>query len=84
MSVRLLRIVTAADFYTTDHTLMKNIPPVRVDIILDLFILNILPQSLISTAIYTTAVAFVSWSAAKWISSRVRQMAAEPTKQKFQ
>ncbi|KAI0506579.1 hypothetical protein F5B22DRAFT_441905 [Xylaria bambusicola] len=83
-SVQLLRIITAADFYTTNHTLMRNVPPVSVDIILDPFILNILPQSLLSTAIYTTAVALFSWFVGKWISSCVRQIAAEPTKQKFQ
>ncbi|KAJ3580004.1 hypothetical protein NPX13_g558 [Xylaria arbuscula] len=83
-SVRLLRIVTAADFYTTNHSLMTNVPPVRVDIILDPFLLNILPRSLLPTALYTTAVALVSWFAAKWISTWVYQMAADPTKQKFQ
>ncbi|KAK5629423.1 hypothetical protein RRF57_005138 [Xylaria bambusicola] len=83
-SIRLLRIVTAADFYTTNHTLMRNVPPVSVDIILDPFILNILPQSLLSAAVYNTAIALFSWFVGKWISSCVRQIAAEPTKQKFQ
>ncbi|KAI0861374.1 hypothetical protein F4860DRAFT_169196 [Xylaria cubensis] len=83
-SVLLLRIVAAADFYTTNHTLMRNAPPILVDIILDPFILNILPRSLLPTVIYIIAVAPVSWFVGRWISSWVRQLATEPTKQKFQ
>ncbi|KAI3340351.1 hypothetical protein F4824DRAFT_418553 [Ustulina deusta] len=83
-SILLLRVNAAADFYTTNHTLMENVPPIIVDIILDPFILNVLPRSLLSTAIYTAAVAIVSWFMGKSISSWVRQIAAEPTKQKCQ
>ncbi|KAI1271524.1 hypothetical protein F5Y07DRAFT_342168 [Xylaria sp. FL0933] len=83
-SMLLLRIIAVADFYTTNHTLMKNAPSVTVDVILDPFILNILPQSLLPTVIYTIAVAIVSWFVGKWISVWVRQLAAEPTKQKYQ
>ncbi|KAI0445533.1 hypothetical protein F4803DRAFT_548050 [Xylaria telfairii] len=83
-SVLLLRIIAAADFYTTNHTLMKDAPPIFVDIILDPFILNVLPRSLLPTVIYIVAVAIVSRFVGKWISSWVRQIAIEPTKQKFQ
>ncbi|GAW22017.1 hypothetical protein ANO14919_115510 [Xylariales sp. No.14919] len=83
-SVKLLRILVAADYYTTNHTLMKNVPPIMVDIILDPFVLNILPRSLSSTVTYITVVAIVSWFVGKWISSWVRQIAAEPTKHKHQ
>lgn len=80
----LLRIIATADFYTTNHTLMKDAPPIFVDIILDPFILNVLPRSLLPTVIYIVAVAIVSRFVGKWISSWVRQIAIEPTKQKFQ
>ncbi|KAI0112031.1 hypothetical protein GGR51DRAFT_557212 [Nemania sp. FL0031] len=83
-SILLLRIVVAADFYTTNHTLMKNIPPVFVDIILDPFILNVLPRSLLYTVTYIILVTIVSWFTGKWISSWVCLIAAEPTKQKYQ
>ncbi|KAI0542066.1 hypothetical protein GGR58DRAFT_335124 [Xylaria digitata] len=83
-SVLLLRILSTADFYTADHTLMKNVPPVLVDIILDPFILNILPRSLLSTVTYIIVVAIVSWFVGEWISSWVCQVAGEPTKQKYQ
>ncbi|KAI8947384.1 hypothetical protein F4801DRAFT_511544 [Xylaria longipes] len=83
-SVLLLRIISAADFYTTNHTLMKNAPPVFVDIILDPFILNVLPRSLLPTVIYIVAVAIVSRFVGRSLSSWVRQLATEPTKRKFQ
>ncbi|KAI1428765.1 hypothetical protein F5Y12DRAFT_630850 [Xylaria sp. FL1777] len=83
-SILLLRITAAADFYTTNHTLMNNVPPIMVDIILDPFILNILPRSLLSTVMFTIVVAIVSWFVGKWISSWIRQIAAGPTKQKYQ
>ncbi|KAI1431793.1 hypothetical protein GGR50DRAFT_38990 [Xylaria sp. CBS 124048] len=79
-SVMLLRILAAADFYTTNHTLMENVPPVYVDIILDPFISNILPKSLLPTIAYITVVVVVSWFAGKRISSWIRQIAAQPAK----
>ncbi|KAI0974892.1 hypothetical protein F4678DRAFT_458008 [Xylaria arbuscula] len=83
-SILLLRIFTGADYYSTNHTLMENPLPVTVDIILDPFLLNIHPQSLLTTIIYTVAVAIVSWFVGRELSSWVRQVAAEPTKQKWQ
>ncbi|KAI1825350.1 hypothetical protein F4861DRAFT_538035 [Xylaria intraflava] len=80
--VMLLRVLAAADFYTTNHTLMENVPPVHVDIIMDPFISNILPRSLIPTVAYIIVVAIVSWFMGNWISSWVCQIAAQPTKQK--
>lgn len=83
-SVLLLRIVATAHFYTTNQTLMKNVPPVFVDIILDPFIFNVFPRSLLYTVTYIIMVTIVSWFAGKWISSWVCLMATEPTKQKYQ
>ncbi|KAI0407064.1 hypothetical protein F4802DRAFT_555500 [Xylaria palmicola] len=83
-SVLLLRVIAAADFYTTNSTLMKSPPPVFVDIILDPFLLNILPRSLVSTVTYILVVAIVSWWVGRRISSWIRQIAAEPPKQKYQ
>ncbi|KAI1167249.1 hypothetical protein F5B18DRAFT_481207 [Nemania serpens] len=83
-SVLLLRITAAADFYTPNQTLMRNVPPTFVDIILDPFILNILPRSLLYTVTYIIAVTVVSCLASRWISSWVCLIAAEPTKHKHQ
>lgn len=83
-SVLLLRITAAADFYTPNQTLMRNVPPTFVDIILDPFIFNILPRSLLYTVTYIIAVTIVSWLASRRISSWVCLIATEPTKHKYQ
>ena len=56
-----LRIRSAADFFTTNHTLMQTPPPVAVDIILDPYIGNVFPRSLIPTAAYIVILAIGSW-----------------------
>lgn len=65
-----------------DKTLMSEVPPVFVDIILDPFILNILPRSLLPTVGYVIVVAVVSWFLAQRISTWVRRMAVEPAQSK--
>jgi hypothetical protein len=60
-SVLFLRIFSAADYFTLDKKLMDNVPPVLVDIILDSYILNIFPRSLVPTAGYVLLVAVMSW-----------------------
>ncbi|KAK0747693.1 hypothetical protein B0T21DRAFT_379686 [Apiosordaria backusii] len=67
-SYLLLRILAAADFYTTNKTLMSHPPPVIADIILDPFLFNILPRSLAPTVGYIIAVAISSWFLAGGIS----------------
>jgi hypothetical protein len=68
LSVLFLRISVAADYFTTDKSRMKNVPPVFVDIILDPYFFNVLPQSLVPTASYITALAIGSWFLARHIS----------------
>ncbi|GAB7340801.1 hypothetical protein MBLNU457_7169t2 [Dothideomycetes sp. NU457] len=67
-SVLLLRIWAAADFFSLDSDLMKYPPAVKVDIILDPYLLNIFPASLLPTGGYILAIAFISWfvSGAFW------------------
>ncbi|KAG9822819.1 hypothetical protein KCU63_g17092, partial [Aureobasidium melanogenum] len=60
-SVLFLRIQSAANFYTTDQALMQHPDPVYVDIILDPYLLNIFPQSLLPTAGYILVLAVASW-----------------------
>ena len=45
-STLFLRVFAAADYFTTNKTLMEQVPPVYVDIILDPFIFNIFPYEL--------------------------------------
>ncbi|KAH6646712.1 hypothetical protein BKA67DRAFT_663114 [Truncatella angustata] len=74
-SVLLLQIMAAADYFTTNQTLMNHVPPVFVDIILDPYIFNLLPQSLVPTVGYIVIVAIVSWFLAMRISSWIRDAA---------
>lgn len=55
-SVLFLRIRAAADYYSLDSSLMQIVPPVQADIILDPFLLNVFPQSLVPTACYMAVV----------------------------
>lgn len=67
-SLLLLSISSAADYYTTDAELMDNPQPVFVDIILDPFILNVFPRSLVPTAGYITIVAIGSFFVARFMN----------------
>ncbi|KAF4556867.1 Hypothetical protein D9617_1g087490 [Elsinoe fawcettii] len=66
-SLLFLRISGAADYFTLDKGLMENPKPVKVDIILDRFILNIFPESLVPTAVYIVGVAVVGWFVAGYV-----------------
>ncbi|KAI1343892.1 hypothetical protein F5Y15DRAFT_411743 [Xylariaceae sp. FL0016] len=74
-SVLFLQILVAADYYTTNTTLMRQVPPVYVDIILDPFVYNILPRSLIPTVAYILIVAVTTWFLAQRISLWIREAA---------
>ncbi len=63
-----LRVYAAADYYSLDDSLMVNVPPVAVDIILDRYILDFFPRSLLSTGLYLMLVAVGAWFLSGWIS----------------
>ena len=77
-SVLLLHIQAAADYYSHDQSLMKDPPPVLVDLILDPYVYNVLPRSLIPTVGYIIAVAAVTWFVARWITASLHNVALEP------
>ena len=79
-SALLLRIQATADFFTTNKTRMRAPPPVDVDIILDPFIGNIFPRSLLPTAAYIICLAVASWFISGTIWTRFRTIAGETTK----
>ncbi|KAK5072538.1 hypothetical protein LTR64_004987 [Lithohypha guttulata] len=60
-SLLFLRIQAAADYFSLNKTLMEIVPPVHVDLILDPYLLNVFPRSLVPTAIYIAIIAFFSW-----------------------
>lgn len=78
-SVLALRIRAAADFFTSNQTLMRHPPPVDVDIILDPYVGNIFPASLIPTAVYITTLAIIGWFISGVVWSYLRSI-FEPDK----
>jgi hypothetical protein len=80
-SVLFLQILAAADYFTTNQTLMNEVPPVLVDIILDPYIFNVLPRSLVPTVGYVVLVAVLSWFLARSISTWIRDLAISPKSQ---
>ena len=74
-SALFLRILAAADYYSLDATLMERVPPVAVDIILDPFLGNVFPRSLVPTAIWILVVAaiavLVGWFVAAYFQQAV-------------
>jgi len=81
-SVLLLRIHAAADYFSLDKALMTSVPPVQVDVILDPFLLNVLPRSLLPIVGYIVVVAAASWFLARWISRTIREVALQPEQDK--
>jgi hypothetical protein len=74
-SVLLLHIQAAADYFTHDAALMQNPPPVLVDLILDPYVFNVVPRSLLPTAGYLVVLAILSWFAAQWIAKQLQSIA---------
>jgi hypothetical protein len=74
VSILLLQIQAAADYFTMNRTLMENVPPVFVDIILDPYLFNVLPQSLAPTVVYIVLIAIGSWHLSKYISKWIQNL----------
>lgn len=75
-SLLFLQVHAAADYFSHDKTLMTNTPPpVLVDLILDPYLFNAVPQSLVPTAGYIFTVAVVTFFLAKWIARRMTDIA---------
>lgn len=77
-SVLFLHVQAAADYFTDDVNLMAHPPPALVDLILDPFLYNVVPRSLIPNAGYLVLVGVVTWFLARWISSTLQSVAAPP------
>jgi len=77
-----LRIRAAADFFSLNQTLMNNPPPVGIDIILDPYILNVLPESLLPTVVYITVLSIVGWFLSGVISKWLHGVAQLSSSQK--
>ncbi|KAF2800496.1 hypothetical protein K505DRAFT_228662 [Melanomma pulvis-pyrius CBS 109.77] len=77
-STLFLHVQAAASYYSTNRTLMEHPLPVHVDIILDPYILNILPRSLAPTAAYIALVAIGAWFFSGFIYRWLLTVAIEP------
>ncbi|KAL6892302.1 hypothetical protein GGI43DRAFT_413671 [Trichoderma evansii] len=75
-SVLLLRVLAAADYFSHHSSLMKDPPPVLVDLILDPYLYNVLPQSLVPTVGYIVVISIVSWFVARWVSNALVSVAS--------
>lgn len=67
-----LRVQAAADYFSLNKTLMEDVPDVHVDLILDPYILNVFPQSLVPTAGYILVIAIIAWFLQGWIFRRLK------------
>jgi hypothetical protein len=61
----------AADYFSTDQALMRNVPPVAVDLILDPFLFNVFPRSLVPTAGWIVLVAVLALVIGRWAVKEV-------------
>jgi len=61
LSVLFLHVYAAADYFTLNETLMSQVPPVLADVILDPYIGNVVPRSLLPTAVYIIILAVLAW-----------------------
>lgn len=62
-----LQIFAAADYFSLNQTLMDVVPPVAIDLILDPYVFNIFPKSLIPTGLYLGLIGIFAWFASSWI-----------------
>ncbi|KAK5997998.1 hypothetical protein PT974_00367 [Cladobotryum mycophilum] len=81
-SIMLLRVRAAADYFSHNKSLMKTPPPVLVDLILDPYVYNIVPRSLLPTAGYIVVVGIVAWFVAQWIAGNLISIAESGNDQK--
>lgn len=75
-SVYLARVRAAADYFSHDKALMERPPPVLAELILDPYLFNVIPISLLPTVGYILVVAALSFNVARWIATKMADVAA--------
>lgn len=76
-SLLFLRVSASADYFTDNDTLMAKVEPVSVDLILDPFLFNALPRSLMPTVAYIVLVALSAWFLSKRILAWIQPVLAD-------
>lgn len=56
---------------------MENVPPVAADIILDPFLANVFPRSLVPTAVWMVVVAGVGLVIVRWVVGEFKRLVGE-------
>ncbi|KOS21999.1 hypothetical protein ESCO_001678 [Escovopsis weberi] len=81
-SAMLLRVRARADYVSHHRSLMQSPPPpVLVDLILDPYVYNLAPRSLLPTAAYLAGAALVAWFLAQWIARSLISIAGSGGRQ---
>ncbi|KAK6534353.1 hypothetical protein TWF281_005676 [Arthrobotrys megalospora] len=72
-----LKISAIASYYTTNVSLMNTPEPVLVDVILDEFLLGVLPRSLLNVGLFVVVMVGLAWYAGslvvRWLDSITRK-----------
>lgn len=66
-----MRIDAVADYFTMSESLMQTVPPVAADIILDPFLGNVFPRSLVPTACWGLVVVVVAVVVSRWVVKEI-------------
>lgn len=74
-SILLLQIKASTDYFTDDAALMRDPPPVLVDLILDPYLYNLIPRSLVPTIGFLVLVGLVGWFVARSVASKLQSIA---------
>jgi len=77
-SLLFLHVQAAADFFSTNRTLMNSPPAVDVELILDPYLASAFPRSLLPTAVYIVALAVGSWVLSGMIWKRLFSSTNKP------
>ncbi|KAF3921409.1 hypothetical protein ABW21_db0201550 [Orbilia brochopaga] len=75
-----LKISAIASYYSTNATLMQHPEPVLVDIILDEFLLGVLPRSLLNVGLFIVLMAILSWYGGIWVVAWIDTIARRELK----
>lgn len=77
-----VKVRCAADYYTVEGSLMEKPPPVLVDLILDPYAFNVVPESLLPVIGYITVLVIVAWLISQWVWRWLDQVKSEKTRER--
>lgn len=81
VSMLFLRVLAAAQYFSDDPVRMASAEPLFVDLILDPYVLNVIPLSLVPAAVYITITAIMAFFVARQFRIWVREATSVPVQQ---